>query len=141
MVRPPRGPRRSKGQFTVGRQIGFAILNGIRMALSETSRSLTGLSVDARVARFGSSHGSLVTGFAAEMAEAYAPVLMAFVGTALGAAIANGTQIFEMDNQRFLAGVIFASIQATKMHLVVLLHSPPQYRKCHVIPKLIGTAR
>ncbi|KAK8137624.1 hypothetical protein PG984_003117 [Apiospora sp. TS-2023a] len=99
-----------RGQFTVGRQMGFSILDAIRMALGETSRNLTGLSADARVAQFGYSHGSLATGFAAEMAGAYAPDLVNFVGTALGGTIANGTHIFEMDNARFPAGILFASM-------------------------------
>ncbi|KAK6857955.1 hypothetical protein PG995_005654 [Apiospora arundinis] len=99
-----------KGEFVVGRQMGFSILDAMRMALGEASRNLTGLSVDARVAQFGYSHGSLATGFAAEMAGAYAPDLVNFVGTALGGTIANGTRIFEMDNARLPAGILFSSM-------------------------------
>lgn len=95
----------------MGRQMGLSILDAIRMALGEASRNLTGLSADARVAQFGYSHGSIATGFAAEMAGAYAPdIANNFVGTALGGTIANGTHIFETDNARLPAGILMASM-------------------------------
>ncbi|CEJ81209.1 hypothetical protein VHEMI01351 [[Torrubiella] hemipterigena] len=70
-----------KGAFTANRAGGHAVLDGIRAALS--SGSITGIKPNARVAMWGYSGGSLVSGWAAELQPTYAPELK-IVGVAAG---------------------------------------------------------
>ncbi|KAK8021837.1 hypothetical protein PG990_006975 [Apiospora arundinis] len=99
------------GAFPAGRQMGFAILDSIRGALSARARSATGLSARARWAQYGYSIGSFGPGLAAEMAPSYAPEFGPgkLVGSALGGTVPNGTNLFLLDAGRLGGGLLFGA--------------------------------
>lgn len=99
------------GAFPAGRQMGFAILDSIRGALSERARSATGLAADARWAQYGYSIGSFGSGLAAEMAPSYAASLSrgALVGSALGGTVPNGTSLFLQNAGGPGGGLLFSA--------------------------------
>ncbi|KAK8127008.1 secretory protein [Apiospora kogelbergensis] len=99
------------GAFPAGRQMGFAILDSVRGALSSRARSTTGLAADARWAQYGYSIGSFGSGLAAEMARSYAPPLSrgALVGSALGGTVPNGTSLFLQNAGGAGGGLLFSA--------------------------------
>lgn len=99
------------GALADGLQAGYATLDSVRAALSETSTSLTGLSPNARYALWGYSGGSIATEWAAELHPAYAPDLTNFQGAAAGGLIANLTNVILTINGGPFCGLGFAGMQ------------------------------
>ncbi|KAK8097394.1 hypothetical protein PG984_016533 [Apiospora sp. TS-2023a] len=100
------------GAFPAGRQMGFAILDSIRAALSPRSRSATGLAPNARWTQYGYSIGSFGAGLAAEMAPSYAPDIAGpgkLIGSALGGTVPNGTNLFLQDAGQLGGGLLFSA--------------------------------
>ncbi|KAK7968749.1 hypothetical protein PG988_007822 [Apiospora saccharicola] len=100
------------GAFPAGRQMGFAILDSVRAALSPRSRSATGLAASARWTQYGYSIGSFGAGLAAEMAPSYAPDIAGpgrLVGSALGGTVPNGTNLFLQDAGQLGSGLLFST--------------------------------
>lgn len=99
------------GALVSGLQAGYATLDSVRAALSDTSTSLTGLSPDARYAMWGYSGGSIATEWAAELHPTYAPDLTNFQGAAAGGLIANMTNVILTINDGLFTGLGFAGMQ------------------------------
>ncbi|QRG40353.1 hypothetical protein FDK38_004819 [Candidozyma auris] len=94
-----------KSAFTVGRQSGQAILDGIRAALS--SGYLTGINKDAKVGLYGYSGGALTTGLAAQIQPSYAPEIKDhIVGAAIGGWVTNVTSTALAADGTLFAGLI-----------------------------------
>ncbi|KAK8054889.1 Lipase A [Apiospora rasikravindrae] len=100
------------GAFPAGRQMGFAILDSIRAAMSTRARKATGLARNSRWAQYGYSIGSFGAGLAAEMAPSYAPDVAhpgKLIGSALGGTVPNGTSMFLQDAGRLSGGLLFSA--------------------------------
>lgn len=94
-----------KSAFTVGRQSGQAVLNGIRAVLN--SGSITGVKKDAQVALYGYSGGSIAAGWASQLQPLYAPELKErIVGAALGGWVTNVTLVAFAADGTISAGLI-----------------------------------
>ncbi|QWU89032.1 hypothetical protein CA3LBN_003355 [Candidozyma haemuli] len=94
-----------KSAFTVGRQSGQAVLNGIRAVLN--SGSITGVKKDAQVALYGYSGGSIAAGWASQLQPLYAPELKErIVGAALGGWVTNVTSVAFAADGTISAGLI-----------------------------------
>jgi hypothetical protein len=87
--------------FACGKSSGQATLDSIRAVLSAN----LGLARNARYAMWGYSGGSIASEWAAELQAGYAPELK-FAGTAMGAAVTNGTSTLESLNGEFYAALI-----------------------------------
>lgn len=96
--------------FTSGLQAGYAALDSVRVALSSTSRALTGLSANPNYALWGYSGGSIAAEWAAELQPTYAPELT-FQGVALGGLIANVTNVIASIDDSLYTGLGFSGIQ------------------------------
>lgn len=96
--------------FTSGLQAGYATLDAVRVALSSTSRALTGLSANPRYALWGYSGGTIAAEWAAELQPSYAPELT-FQGVALGGLIANVTNVIASIDDSLYTGLGFSGIQ------------------------------
>ncbi|KAI1982239.1 hypothetical protein LOZ51_001014 [Ophidiomyces ophidiicola] len=92
-----------KGAFLANVRAGNAVLDGIRAALASTST--TGIDPKARVVMWGYSGGSLASGFAAEMQQAYAPELN-IVGAALGGTVPAVGPVIDAINKSLFTGLI-----------------------------------
>lgn len=99
------------GALGSGLQAGYATLDSVRAALSETSTAVTGLSPAAKYALWGYSGGSIATEWAAELHPTYAPDLTNFQGAAAGGLIANLTNVILTINKGLFAGLGFAGVQ------------------------------
>uniref|UniRef100_A0A0L0NY35 Triacylglycerol lipase n=1 Tax=Candidozyma auris TaxID=498019 RepID=A0A0L0NY35_CANAR len=94
-----------KSAFTVGRQSGQAILDGIRAALS--SGYFTGIDKDAKVGLYGYSGGALASGWAAQIQPLYAPEIKDhIVGAAIGGWVTNVTSTALAADGTLFAGLI-----------------------------------
>lgn len=98
-----------KSAFTAGLQLGKAVLNGIRAALS--SKDLTGIDPDARVGMYGYSGGSIASGWAAQLQPDYAPEIgKNIVGNAFGGVMSNHTQTYVDNDRTSFTGLVVAMI-------------------------------
>lgn len=98
-----------KGQFTVGRQGGQAVLDSIRGVLQFNQ---SGLNSDAKTVLWGYSGGSIAAGWAGALQPSYAPDLKGIViGAAVGGFMGNITLTAEACD-----GTIFAGLVPLAMH-------------------------
>ncbi|KAK2748957.1 hypothetical protein FQN57_007240 [Myotisia sp. PD_48] len=105
--------------FLANWRAGYAILDGIRAALN--SAPFTRISPRATITLWGTSGGSMVSGFAAELHQAYAPELN-IVGAALGGIVPQITTTLEALNEKFDAGIVVSGILG-------LSHEYPELRE------------
>lgn len=92
--------------FAAGPLAGRITLDGIRGARSFTP---LGLKDDVRVGMMGYSGGAIATGWAAELAESYAPELP-IVGTTEGGVPANIRALVDLADNNAASGLIMAGI-------------------------------
>lgn len=91
--------------FVAGRQLGYAVLDGVRAALK--SKGTTGIESSAKVVLWGYSGGSIASGWAASLQSTYAPELKQnLLGCALGGFVTNITATAEITDGGFFAGLI-----------------------------------
>ncbi|KAK2850561.1 hypothetical protein FQN49_005550 [Arthroderma sp. PD_2] len=86
---------------------GYATLDGIRATLA--SSEFTGVDPNATITMWGTSGGSVASGFAAELQPSYAPELK-FAGVALGGLVPSITTALESLNEGFDAGIIVSGV-------------------------------
>lgn len=96
-----------KSAFLANTLAGYAVLDGIRAALS--SSDFTKLANDPAIALWGYSGGSMASGFAAELQPTYAPELK-IAGAALGGTIPSILNVLYKINKTFFAGLIATGI-------------------------------
>ncbi|KZP05168.1 LIP-domain-containing protein [Athelia psychrophila] len=95
--------------FGSGRQEGYAILDGLRAALSYAP---AGISQNATIGGYGYSGGAIATGWAASLQPTYAPELNV-VGWAIGGTPANVTSTMQNVEGTTFAGFAAAGIAGT----------------------------
>ncbi|KAF3479673.1 lipase 3 [Arthroderma uncinatum] len=93
--------------FLANWRAGYATLDGIRATLA--SSEYTGVSPDAAITMWGTSGGSVASGFAAELQSSYAPELN-IVGVALGGMVPSIRTALESLNRGFDAGIIVSGV-------------------------------
>lgn len=119
-----------KGAFTANIAGGHAVLDGIRAALA--SESITGIKSDARVALWGYSGGSLVSGWAAELQPTYAPEVK-IAGVAAGGNVPNIMNAVKTVNGKASAGLLPGGILGMSKEFPELAaevdkHIQPKYK-------------
>uniref|UniRef100_A0A0L0NUA5 Triacylglycerol lipase n=1 Tax=Candidozyma auris TaxID=498019 RepID=A0A0L0NUA5_CANAR len=98
-----------KSAFTMGRQSGHAVLDGIRAALS--SGYFTGINRDANVGLYGYSGGALATGWAAQIQPLYAPEIKDnIIGAAIGGWVTNVTNTAIVCDGTLFSGLIASGL-------------------------------
>ncbi|KAM5448771.1 hypothetical protein MaudCBS49596_005278 [Microsporum audouinii] len=86
---------------------GYATLDGIRATLA--SSGFTGVDPNAAIGLWGTSGGSVASGFAADLHPSYAPELN-IVGVALGGIVPSITTALLSLNEGFDAGIIVSGV-------------------------------
>lgn len=91
--------------FVAGRQLGYAVLDGVRAAIR--SQSISGIHPLAKVVLWGYSGGSIASSWAASLQPTYAPELKQhLLGCALGGFVTNITATAEITDGGIFAGLI-----------------------------------
>ncbi|KAK3181554.1 hypothetical protein K4F52_007109 [Lecanicillium sp. MT-2017a] len=117
--------------FGASKRAGHTVLDGIRSALQ--ANNVTGIDSEARLALWGYAGGSLVTSWAAELHESYAPELN-IVGTAAGGGTNDNLSIFKATNKSPFAGLIATAYTGLAAEFPVVNQSAsphilPEYRE------------
>ncbi|EFR01016.1 lipase 3 [Nannizzia gypsea CBS 118893] len=86
---------------------GYATLDGIRATIA--SSPFTGVDPDAVIGLWGTSGGSVASGFAVDLHSTYAPELK-IVGAALGGLVPSITTALQSLNEGFDAGIIVSGV-------------------------------
>ncbi len=119
-----------KAAFGANKRAGHATLDGIRAAIQASN--VTGIGSDARFALWGYSGGSLVSGWAAELHQSYAPELN-IVGAALGGTTDDNISIFKSCNKGIFAGLIATAYGGLSQEFPTIAqalkkHTLPEYK-------------